>query len=71
LLEACLGLSIDAAGGSVILRHPMLPSYLERADILNLAVGDSVIDLHLFRSNDHTAVTVKRRVGELEVMVVR
>jgi hypothetical protein len=29
-----------------------------------------MVDLHLFRSGDSTAVTVERRVGELEVVVV-
>jgi glycogen debranching enzyme len=71
LLEACLGLSIDARAGQVVLRHPTLPDFLDRIDIRNLTVGRTTMDLRLFRHGDSAAVTVERRTGELDVMVHR
>jgi glycogen debranching enzyme len=70
LLQASLGLSVDAPSGHVFLRRPFLPDFLERVDINNLAVGEAVVDLRLFRSGECAAVTVARRVGEIEVSVL-
>jgi glycogen debranching enzyme len=71
LLKASIGLSVDARKGSVLLRHPVLPEFLERVNIYNLAVGQAVVDLRLFRSGESAAVTVERRTGDLDVMVLR
>jgi glycogen debranching enzyme len=70
LLQSSIGLSIDARAKEIVLRHPVLPTYLERVDVRNLAVGAATVDLRLFRSGDSVAVTVERRVGELDIMVI-
>jgi glycogen debranching enzyme len=70
LLKATIGLSIDASAHRVVLRRPVLPEFLDRVRIYNLAVGDAALDLCLFRSGDSVAVTVERRTGNIEVMVV-
>jgi glycogen debranching enzyme len=71
LLKAAIGLSVEARLGRIVLRRPVLPDFLERVDLYNLAVGDSMVDLRLFRSGESAAVTVERRVGDLDVMVLR
>jgi glycogen debranching enzyme len=71
LLKACLGLSIDAPARRIVLRHPYLPEYLERLDVNNLKVGQAVLDFRVFRTGDSAAFTITRRVGDLEVVILR
>ncbi|MGH8259097.1 MAG: amylo-alpha-1,6-glucosidase, partial [Steroidobacteraceae bacterium] len=49
LLEACLGVAIDAAQGRITFRHPCLPACLERLRIRGLQVGACRADLTLHR----------------------
>ncbi len=70
LLQASIGLSIDAPSKRITLRYPVLPEFLEEVHVRNLTLADASVDLHLFRSNQTIAVTVERRVGEVDVLVV-
>jgi len=71
LLQACLGLSIDGAGRKIILNNPALPEELNQLTIRDLAVADSVVDLMIFRHNDAVAVTLFRKLGNVEAIVRR
>ena len=70
LLRSCVGLSIDALKRKVILRHPILPDFLDTVYVRNLAVRGAVVDFRLFRSGNTVAVAVDRRVGDLDVLVL-
>jgi glycogen debranching enzyme len=70
LLESCLGLSVDGVTGRVSLSKPVLPSELDRLSITNLAVGDGIVDLNLFRQGQAVAVTVARQKGDAEVVML-
>jgi hypothetical protein len=52
------------------LKHPVLPDFLEHVRVRNIRVGAASVDLMLFRSGNTVAVTVERRSGTLEVLVV-
>ena len=69
LLQACLGLTVDGAGGRIVLTNPVLPKELNRVNIRDLKVLDAVVDLNLFRHNDAVAVTVFRKSGHIEALV--
>lgn len=69
LLQACLGLEIDAAARVVRLRHPRLLASLEWLRIRRLAVGDAQLDLLLRRHDADVAVNVLRKEGDVEVIV--
>ncbi|MCZ6807055.1 MAG: hypothetical protein O7F08_08890 [Deltaproteobacteria bacterium] len=71
LLQAILGLSIDARQGRVQLRSPALPPSLEEVRIKYLRVGDAHLDLTLRRHTHDVSVTIDRRVGDLEVNVLK
>jgi glycogen debranching enzyme len=71
LLQACLGLDVDAPGGRVLLRSPELPDFLKTVRIRNLAVGDASVDLVVERSALDVAVHLERREGDVEVMIVK
>jgi len=71
LMQACLGLRIEAAMGRVNLYYPLLPEFLEKVRIRGLRVGASSVDLSFRRVGDDVAVNVLGRTGNLEVVVVK
>jgi len=70
LIQACLGLEIDAAAATVILRRPRLPQFLEWLTVRDLAVGAGKLDLMFRRHDAGVAVSLLRREGEAEVEVM-
>jgi glycogen debranching enzyme len=71
MLQACLGLTVDATKPRVLLRSPCLPRCFERISIRGLSVdGAGDVDLTLVRSGSSVAANVERRSGDLEVIVV-
>ncbi|HEX2165585.1 MAG TPA: amylo-alpha-1,6-glucosidase, partial [Thermoanaerobaculia bacterium] len=71
LIEACLGLSIDAPRGRVSLVHPYLPPLVDRVSIAGLRVGEAVVDLDFERHPNDVGVNVTRRQRDVEVVVVK
>jgi len=57
MLQACLGLTIDAARGEVRLARPSLPAGVDQLSLERLAVGEACIDIHFQRAGDRIAVT--------------
>ncbi len=70
LLQASIGLSVDAIENRIVLAYPVLPPFLQQVNIRNLAVRNASVDLTLFRSGDTVAVTAEHRAGEIEVLVM-
>jgi glycogen debranching enzyme len=70
LLQSSLGLHIDAIKNRIVLTRPVLPAFLEHVRIRNIAVGNASVDVLLFRSGNTVAVTVERRAGDVDVLVV-
>jgi glycogen debranching enzyme len=68
LVQACLGLRVDAAAQRVSCAHAVLPEELEWLRINNLAVGPASIDLLLTRHTYDVGVTVLRREGDLAIV---
>jgi len=66
-LQAMLGLRADAPDG-VLYVDPTLPAWLSDLDVVNLNVGDSLLDLHFFRRHDgSSAYDVLRQSGSIAV----
>ncbi len=70
LLQACLGLEIDAASSIVRLREPRLPSFLDRLELRRLRVGASRLDLLFRRRGSSVAVSLLEREGDAEIEVL-
>ncbi len=71
MLQACLGLTVDATKSRVLLRSPSLPRCLERVSIRGISVGSAGdVDLVLTRTGNSVAANVERRSGDLEVIVL-
>jgi glycogen debranching enzyme len=71
LLQACLGLNIDATATQIRLVRPYLPSSLQMLRIHNLQVGSGTVDLLFTRHDDDIGVTVLRREGDVQIMAIK
>jgi glycogen debranching enzyme len=70
LIDACLGIEIDGRSRRVRLVRPTLPAFLDDLSLRRLAVGSSLIDLHVRRHAEGVSVEVNRRDGDVQVTVV-
>ena len=71
LIQAALGLDIDAEQRRITFSRAALPESIERLHLTNLTIGDSNVDLLLERHADDVAVSVLKREGTLEVVAVK
>ncbi len=72
LLQACLGMSINARARSVRFTRPALPAYLEEVRITNLSIGAATLDMAFHRhADDDVGINILRRKGDVEVTLVR
>jgi glycogen debranching enzyme len=71
LLSSCLGLRVNAADDRLSFIRPLLPRYLDHVNVRNLRVGPSTLDLNFHRYPDDVGISVVRRTGPVEVMVVK
>jgi glycogen debranching enzyme len=69
LLQACLGLQVDAVQRRVSLHSPRLPEFIQWVRLTNLAVGEHRVDLLLQRYANNVGVDVVRNDGKVAVSV--
>ncbi|MGH2417019.1 MAG: amylo-alpha-1,6-glucosidase, partial [Candidatus Limnocylindria bacterium] len=71
LLQACIGLEMDAPGRTLRFNRARLPAFLDHLRIENLAVGDASLDLLLARQPQGMSVDVVGRRGDVEIVTVK
>jgi glycogen debranching enzyme len=71
MLEACLGLRIDAPSRSIRFEYPALPPFIKELRIRNLRVGAALVDLSLHRYPENVGINVDRRTGPVEIVAVK
>jgi glycogen debranching enzyme len=71
LVQACLGLQVQAMPARVSFSRAALPESIESLQILNLSVASATVDLHLTRHADDVSVTVVRRKGTVEIVATK
>jgi glycogen debranching enzyme len=69
LIQACLGLDVDAAAETVRLRQPRLPEFLDWLAVRRLRVGKGRVDLLFRRQDSSVAVSLLAREGGADVEV--
>jgi hypothetical protein len=69
LLEASLGLSINAPRKQLILEQPVLPPVISQLWIRKLTVGSASLDLHFERKDNAVRVEIMEKRGDVEVLV--
>jgi glycogen debranching enzyme len=70
LLEASLGLQINAATEEVRLVEPHLPAFLGEVIVRNLAVGRSSLDFSVRREGSSTSVQILYRRGDAKISAI-
>ncbi len=68
-LQACIGLSVQAPENQIRFFHPILPESIPLLEIQDLRVNQSSVDLQLEGYGEAVALRVKRRHGDVEVMM--
>jgi glycogen debranching enzyme len=69
MLQAGLGLDIDAPGRTLTFRAPRLPHYVDWLQIRDLRVGHATVDLLLQRYEHNVGVHVLRKRGAVDVAI--
>jgi glycogen debranching enzyme len=67
LLQAILGMKIDAAASQLSFVRPILPEFLDEIQIKNLKVGTGTVDLLIHRHARYAAIEIERHEGAIEV----
>lgn len=71
LLQACLGVRVDAMSPSVSFSRGMLPESIDWIQLSNLHVGDARVDLRLEHHPNDIGVTVLRREGTVDIVALK
>ena len=71
LLQACIGLDVDARESTVHISNARLPLFLDHLELENVAVGDARLDLRLQRQRDGVGVDILERRGSVAVVNVK
>jgi glycogen debranching enzyme len=71
LLQACLGLEIDAPRMQIRFTRPVLPESLEHISLRNLRIRDSSVDLSIDRHGWDVGINLARRDGDVEILVLK
>lgn len=70
-LAACLGLELDHARNRIRFRNPVLPHFLDNVALFNLKLGASRADIRLHRHGGDVTVAVTRRVGDVQISMLK
>jgi glycogen debranching enzyme len=66
ILGACIGITFDPAARAVSFNNPLLPPFMNRLRLRNLAIGDATIDIVLHRvEGGAVAMAVTDRRGDI------
>jgi glycogen debranching enzyme len=71
MLQAALGIEIDALSRTVTLTAPTLPTGIERLTVSRLQVGEASVDLAFERVGDQVVVMPRNRLGDLRIVTTR
>ena len=67
MLQASLGIEIEAKTGTILVVNPHLPDWLDHVTVSDLAVGDSRATLHFRRGRDDVEVVMNVIEGPLRL----
>ena len=71
LLQAALGITINAATSEVIFSYPVLPEFLREVRIKNLQVGKDCVDLIVHRHAQDVGLEVVRGEANVKFLVIQ
>jgi glycogen debranching enzyme len=71
LLQASLGVEVEAVPRRVTFRHAMLPEGVDSLQLTNLTLGNGSVDLLIERHPHDVGITVLRRDGDIEIVALK
>lgn len=71
MLQASMGVEINALDETVTVRSPTLPVGVDRLSVTDLHVGASRVDLLFERIGDNTVLVPRRKAGNVGIVTVR
>jgi hypothetical protein len=71
LLQACLGLHVQASPRRLVFRRATLPDCLPRLQIEKLPVGDSSVSLVLGKTAKSVSVTVLNKPAGVDIICIK
>jgi glycogen debranching enzyme len=71
VLQACLGIEVQAINRVVRFVHPQLPESVPHVRIRGLKVNDSEVDLEITRYHQTVSISIPRRVGDVRIMSIK
>jgi len=71
LLQACLGLSVQAQENKIYFNYTALPAFLQHITIKNLKVNSASLDIAFQRHEKDVAINVMHKEGDIEVVVIK
>ncbi len=71
LLQSCLGITVRGSQREVRVVLPRLPPSLQEIKIIGLKVGDAVADLHCQRRGEDVTISVTRKEGDFDLVIVK
>lgn len=71
MLQASLGVTIDAFEGTVRIAAPTLPTGIDRLSITDLQVGEARVNLAFQRLGDQVAVMPTAKQGDIRIVTTR
>jgi len=71
LLEAALGLELDALQRRVVFRQPQLPAWLAWLELRNVRVGTARLDVNMQRGKYGASLEIVRKDGDVEIVETR
>lgn len=71
MLQASLGVSIDALDRVITITSPALPDGIERLEVSDLIVGDARVDLEFMKHGEAVIVTPRNRKGDIRIVTMR
>lgn len=69
-VKAALGLNFDASNRTLLLDRPVLPRFIDSMSFNRLLIGNVSLDLELHQHWDAVSAHVRRRSGDIDVVVV-
>jgi glycogen debranching enzyme len=70
ILQACLGIEIEAAAKIIEVTKPHLPNWLDHVTVRDLQVGDGSATLYFHRASDKVAVSISDVQGGVRLALV-
>lgn len=69
MLQTILGLTPDAAAGTLYINNPRLPPWLNTVRIANLKLGEGTLDLEFNRHGEVTSFTASRKSAGIRIVM--